>query len=448
MKRYIITSIVSLSMAFGLGSCSSDESLQAGANASGGMIRFSLVGDSRAKTRTETQLDREKTVSSVLAVAFKRSTGLFATCATAEDISGSPLLAYKWRADLGTPDLYDVYFVANADDALKTAIEELTDASTKADFFAIEATQRPGEDNNATNFLMTSEKVDVDIDSDPDGTPITGEIAVTRAAARIDVKIDDNVLASVSEIELKNRYTSTKVARMGDDVAMTDLDKEDKAYTVNLTGSDKELKATIYAYEDPSKSTELVITGKLADGTDVTPTIHFDKLNNGAGIALQRNYLYTIQLSKNNDPADVGDVTATVIVKDWQTGDVITQSNTVLGDRTAPAFEIAASGTGWTYDSGTKTVTLAAATATSFTVTVNNAGSTLSKLVCKDQVEGFTVSEGARTVSAAGKPIQTFTVNIEANTTGEAREFNFWVENLLDADATGTDSFKVSQPAS
>lgn len=434
-------------MAFGLDSCSSDESLQAGANASGGMIRFSLVGDSRAKTRTETQLDREKTVSSVLAVAFKRSTGLFATCATAEDISGSAL-TYKWRADLGTPDLYDVYFVANADDDLKTAIENLTDASTKADFFAIEATQRPGEANTATNFLMTSEKVDVDIDSDPDGTPITGEIAVTRAAARIDVKIDDDVLASVSEIKLKNRYYSTKVARTGGDVAMTNLDKEDKAYTVNLTGNDKKLEATIYAYEDPTKSTELVITGKLADGTAVTPTIHFDKLNDGAGIALQRNYLYTIQLSKNNDPADVGDVTATVIVKDWQTGDVINQSNTVLGDRTAPAFEIAASGTGWTYESGTKTVTLTAATATSFTVTVNNAGSTLSKLVCKDQVEGFTVSEGERTVSAAGKPIQTFTVNIEANTTGAARDFTFSVENLLDADAAGTDSFKVSQPAS
>lgn len=436
-------------MAFGLDSCSSDESLQAGANASGGMIRFSLVGDSRAKTRTETQLEREKTVSSVLAVAFKRSTGLFATCATAEDISGSPLLTYTWRADLGTPDLYDVYFVANADDALKTAILALTPGtSTKEDFFAIEATQDPGTSTTDGAFLMTSEKVDVDIDSDPDGTPITDEIAVTRAAARIDVKIDDDVLASVSEIKLKNRYYSTKVARTGGDVTMTGLDKEDKAYTVNLTGTGKELKTTIYAYEDPTKSTELVITGKLADGTDVTPTIHFDKLNDGAGIALQRNYLYTIQFSKNNDPADVGDVTATVIVKDWQTGDDITQSNTVLGDRTAPAFEIAASGTGWTYDSGTKTVTLAAATATSFTVTVNNAGSTLSKLVCKDQVEGFTVSEGERTVSTAGKPIQTFTVNIEANTTGEAREFNFWVENLLDADATGTASFKVSQPAS
>lgn len=447
MKRYILAALMVPALVIALSACSSDEALQqAEGNASGGAIRFSLTGDGRAKTRTETQLDREKAVTSVIAVAFNRSTAKFATWAQATDIS-EEVFDGDWRADLGTPDLYDVYFIANADAALKTALGTLTaGTSTKDDFFALEATQSPGTSTTDGAFLMTSEEVNVDVDSDPDGTLLGSTVTVTRASARIDIQIDDDVLASVSNVTLKNRYTSTKVARIGADASMDGLDSSDESYTVNLTGDDKELTGTIYAYEDPTQSSVLVITGKLDDGTDVAPAIRFDSQHEN--VALQRNYLYTIRLSRNTDPADVGDVDADIIVKDWQTGDVITQSHTTLASRTAPTFEIAASGTGWTYDSGTTTVTLSDNTQTSFDVTVTNTGSTLSKVVCKNQVEGFTVAEGARSTGADGKPVQTFTVTILANGTDEpARSFTFAVENLLDADATGTGTFTVDQPA-
>ncbi len=428
------------------GSCTVDDSPSQGRVADGA-IRFSLTGDNRGRTRADIQLDREKSVTSVIAVAFYRSTGKFATWAEAVDISDRGLSA-DWRANLGTPDLYDVYFIANADDNLKTALNTLTaDTSTKENFFGIEATQSPGTSTTDGAFLMTSEKVEVDIDSDLDGTLLASPVTVTRASARIDLQIDDDVMASVSKVTLKNRYTSTKVARIGADASMTGLDSEDHEYTVSLSGAGKELTGTIYAYEDPSQSSVLIIEGRLADGTPgtlVTPAVRFDSQHQN--VALQRNHLYTIRLSRNTDPADVGDVDADIVVKDWSTGDVISRSHTALAVRTAPTYAIAASGTGWTYATGTVTLTSAAETA--FTVTVNNTGSTLSKVVCKDQVEGFTVAEGARSVSAAGLPVQTFTVTILANTTGAPRSFTFAVENLLDADATGTASFTVSQPAS
>ena len=445
MKRYILAALMVPALVIALSACSSDEALQqADGNASGGAIRFSLTGDGRAKTRTETQLDREKAVTSVIAVAFNRSTGKFATWAQATDISGE-LFDGDWRADLGTPDLYDVYFIANADAALKTALGTLTaGTSTKDDFFALEATQSPGTSATDGAFLMTSEKVEVDVDSDPDGTLLGSTVTVTRASARIDIQIDDDVLASVSNVTLKNRYTSTKVARIGADVSMDGLDSSDESYDVNLTGNDKELTGTIYAYEDPTQSSVLVITGELDDGTEVAPAIRFDSQHED--VALQRNHLYTIRLSRNTDPADVGDVDADIIVKDWQTGDVITQSHTTLASRTAPTFTVTA-GTNCTYAASTVSVTDASTDAT-FTVAVTNTGSTLSKVVCKNQVDGFTVAEGARSTGADGKRVQTFTVTILANGTDEpARSFTFAVENLLDADATGTGTFTVDQPA-
>ena len=352
-----------------------------------------------------------------------------------------------WRANLGQPDVYDVYFLANPNDELVSAIEALTANSEKSDFFAIVASQTPGDNASATNFLMTSEEVDVTVDSGADGTLIATPVTVTRAAARIDVVINDDVpLATVTKITLKNRYTTTKVARTGSDVSMTGLTTDDTEYSVSLSGTGKQLLATIYAYEDPSKSTQLVITGTLADGTVATPTVRFDATH--SNMALQRNHLYTVTLSQRNlstDPLDLGNIDANIMVKDWSTGATIAVSEAQLTSRTAPTFTVAA-GTNCTYAASAVTVTDATAAAT-FTVTVNNTGSTLSKLVCRDQVEGFTMAEGARSVGADGKVVQTFTVTIDANAADSpARTFTFYVENLLDADATGTASFTVSLP--
>ena len=450
-KRYI-TALLSVAVALLLlSACTADDTIGQGTHANGGVIRFSLRDYRPQTTRTdpdpELQVEREKAVSSVYAVAFYSSTGKFACIAEAADIH-EEVFEGDWRANLGQPDVYDVYFLANPNDELVSAIEALTADSEKSDFFAIVASQTPGANASATNFLMTSEEVDVTVDSGADGTLIATPVTVTRAAARIDVVINDDVpLATVTKITLKNRYTTTKVARTGSDVSMTGLTTDDTDYSVSLSGTGKQLLATIYAYEDPSKSTQLVITGTLADGTVVTPTVRFDATHNN--MALQRNHLYTVTLSQRNlstDPLDLGDIDANIMVKDWSTGATIAVSEAQLTSRTAPTFTVAA-GTNCTYAASAVTVTDATAAAT-FTVTVNNTGSTLSKLVCRDQVEGFTVAEGARSVGADGKVVQTFTVTIDANAAASpARTFTFYVENLLDADATGTASFTVSLPA-
>ena len=448
-KRYI-TALLSVAVALLLAACTTDDIVGQGTSTSSGVIRFSLR-DYHPQTRTpgdpELQLEREKTVSSVYAVAFYSSTGKFACISRAVDISGE-VFDGDWRADLGQPDVYDVFFLANPDATLVSAIEALTAEREKSDFFALVASQTPGADASATNFLMTSEEVDVTVDSGADGTLIAAPVTVTRAAARIDVVISDDVpLATVTKITLKNRYITTKVARTGSDVSMIGLTTENTDYNVSLSSTGKQLTGTIYAYEDPSKSTQLVITGTLADGTVVTPTVRFDATHEN--MSLQRNHLYTVTLSQRNlytDPLDLGDVAANIMVKDWSTGATIAVTEAQLTSRTAPTFTVAA-GTNCTYTASAVSVTDASADAT-FTVTVNNTGSTLSKLVCKDQVEGFTVAEGARSIGADGKPVQTFTVTILANGTDEpARTFTFYVENLLDADATGTASFTVSLPA-
>lgn len=438
--------LLALMLAFGLSACTADDDARlAQGNASGGVIRFNLTGISkRAKTRTDVQLDREKAVNSVFVVAFNRSTSKYAVSTLASDISGSSLNA-DWRADLGSPDLYDVYFIANASSELQTAIGALVAGEdSKDDFFALVGSQEPGLATTDGAYLMTSEKVEVNVDSDPDGTLLGSSVTVTRASARIDIAVaNDLPISEINSVQLLNRYTTTKLARTGNDASMDGLTKENKTYAITGSGV-KSLEQAIYAYEDPSQSTVIVITAKLTDGTVITPTVRFDPRHED--MALQRNNLYTVTLVKNTATPSVGDVACTIDVKDWTTGDVIAYSSSDLAERTAPAIEIAASGTGWTYDSGTQTVSLTAATETSFSVTVTSAGSSYSKLVCKNQVEGFTVAETARSINAAGHPVQTFTVTILENTDTTGRTFTFAAENVLDADATGTPTFTVSQP--
>ena len=333
-----LSAVLAFVLAFCVNACTDNDTERAvQGNASGGVIRFSLTGISKnGGTRADIQSNREKAVSSVYVVAFNHFTGKFATGTEADDISSEASLEADWRADLGSPNLYDVYFVANADADLKTAIGNLTKGtSEKSDFFAIIAGQDPGTSETDGAFLMTSGEVEITIDNDTEGTLLASPVTVTRASARIDIVVGSDLsVKEINSVELQNRYKSTKVARTGTDADMTGLTAEDKTYTIS--GSDvTELRGAIYAYEDPSKSTVIKITAKLTNGTVVTPTVRFD--GSHEDVALQRNHLYTVTLVGSDD-ASVGGVGCTIDVKDWTEAETVSYEG--LSDNLLPSFSI------------------------------------------------------------------------------------------------------------
>lgn len=466
-KHIALVSALSLLLT-GFCACSSDDAVERNSGNASGTVLFSLTDLGRAATRDgdpgEVQLEREKQVNSVIAVAFYANTGKFAVAAEADNITGQGLQK-DWRVDFGKLDTYTVYFIANADNDLKNKLignaAQLNENSTATDFFGLCATQSPGDIETGTagygGFLMTSDAVNVAIDTDADGTLIP-DVTVTRAVARIDVEVDAALVTElgfqgIEKITLENRYTQSKIARVGNDVDMGTLTHTDEVYNMNTPYANS-VTATIYAYEDPNRTTVLVIEGKKSDNTKLTPTIRFDATH--ANIALQRNYLYKVRLTKNTNPADVGDIASEIIVKDWQTGDVISYTGTELKNTTAPTLVengitvTTGNGTGTWTNAQTATVSITDAATATFTVKVKSAGSSLSKLVCKNQVDGFTVTEDSatRVLNNDGTTTQTFTVVIDANATSQQRTFTFKAENLMDADASGTPTITVTQAGS
>jgi hypothetical protein len=171
-------------------------------------------------------------------------------------------------------------------------------------------------------------------------------------------------------------------------------------------------------------------------------------------VPLQRNKLYQLSMQKIDGTADLKGLEATLTVMDWDDAEIISKTSTQLADRTsAPAVAFSAL-TNCAESEGNITVT--DNTAATFTVTVSNTGSTLSKLVCSGVSydggsttittgEGISITAGAVTYSANGTSTQVFTVAIEANASGSQRVFTLKAENMLNRDSQAT--FTVTQPA-
>lgn len=384
-------------------------------------------------------LDREKAIDNLYAVVYKDLQWQRTEQAVLDATSS------KWSVELYESGSYDIYLVANSDNALLTKLTNAVDVATPDKLNEVIATKNPGADDQATNLLMTSARKNVVTKAnDANGTDV-GTIELTRAMARIDVDATNIDNFIINKVTFKNRYSSTYFARgTTNSTDMASLTKSDVVYDVSATASDI-CEATLYGYEnlfddtDDEKTTVLVVEGSF-NGIDVIHEVVFEN------IPLQRNHLYYVYLIPEDKPNQYSEVNHVIKVKDWETGETLEWSGAdKITNREAPTFVVAATGATFTPSSTDPTaVTLIDNQAINITVTVTSK-STSAKLLCTDKFDEVIISEADAQYTLAGETVQTFTIHLDENPLGSGnRMFTFAVENAL----KGSDRkvFTVTQP--
>lgn len=442
-------------MLLGFSSCSNDELANSGEAAPNqkGRVVFTLTGSAKpAKTRAKdvtTSKAYESNVQNCFVVAYKNNKLTKAVKCTA---SGTP---NEFSADLGASGVLDLYFIANVEEGsgkLSDDILALAVNSQSSDLEALTATQTPGayQATSTDGFFPMIGKVSATINTQDVGGTDIGSVTVKRLAARIDI---DDVLPTgftISGVTVNSRYDQSLLVRNLGNTAMTGLGSVSNGNDYTFTTVP--YQGYIYLYEDLSASTEVVIHGTYTIGSVthvVNPVVKFNDpvRTTNATIPVMRNHIYNITLTKEALTATLEDMEATITVKDWETGEVITKTTAAITDRsTAPTVVLSGYSANCTYSSGNLTSSDAAAV--TFTATLTTTGSTTSKLVCWDPNDGIgiLITPGTTTYNLDGTTTQTFTVSIDANTTGAVRTITFRAENMLNRD-TYT-QFTVEQAAS
>lgn len=269
------------------------------------------VGDENNVKKTPA-LEREKTINSLYAVIFEAEHGLFYQ--TVECTPGSATGDYKF--DMKRAGKFYFYLIANPDEALKSKLNE--GPVTDEDLFQVIAKQTPGDDNNANNFLMTSDKVTVETVARQPQTLAT-PIKLVRVAARFDFYNRVEGL-KITSVQFKNRYVESRVKPS---LNMDGLVKnDDKIYPMD--GSD--LIATVYGYENSTRGeTEFVLEGTF-NGKPVKP--YSFKLEN---MPIKRNYLYSVIINPDQNGVEptppgedeFGKLKFDIVVMDWNEGELL-----------------------------------------------------------------------------------------------------------------------------
>ena len=282
-----------------------------------GIVRFTLATSGLRASGTEKSnrptpaLEREKSISKLYAVVYRKSSGIHYKTIQCTSV-GTGTNSYEFDNEK-SGDFY-FFLIANPDDALETALK--AGPTTPDDLGLLVASQTPGEDSQATNFLMTSKQVDVTVQPKTT-TTISEKIKLERVAARFDFynKIDG---LEISKITFGLRYTSTHLfaqVNKRDDLTTT----SDKVYTGSPLFVSNALTATIYGYETDKRSETFFTIEATYKGHPIKPqTIRLENF------AIKRNYLYNIILHdlggavKPNDPQQpFGQLKYQVQVADW-----------------------------------------------------------------------------------------------------------------------------------
>ena len=324
MKRLLIMAGAAAVLA--MSSCTKEELVNDGAGADGHRVSLTLNGSARmmgtqAVTRaisggtvtgTLAALEKEKTVSSLLAVAFYKSSDekngkLYKVFEVS--MSGDP------NFDMESAGVFDVWFVANADETLAGLIKELTpETSTADDLGKLVGSQASDTDNQ---FLMVS--VDSKEVHTNDGATTKVTVTMRRASARFDIiNAIDGI--TVTKVKFKNRATNTQIATPNTTAEFTTAAFEDKDYDVNLVGNGKaaaeqeedadnaKCEAKIYSYEnvndDGNHRPTLELTYKVdVTGVERTHVVNFT--DDIGDIQIKRNYLYRIILNEKHSDMTV-----------------------------------------------------------------------------------------------------------------------------------------------
>lgn len=440
--------ILGLSMTAGFFSCQSEDQTSVadvGTTNPTSRITFSLNGSGKTRAAAATtSLAYEANIQNCYVVAYKNNklTQTIKANATAN--------ADEFTADLLASGVLDIYFIANVEEGsgkLSDAITALTVGSQSSALEALTATQTPGayQATATDGFFPMIGKVSATINTQDAGGTNIGSVTVKRLAARID--IDDVMPAgfTISGVTVNSRYDQSLLVRNLGNNAMTGLGSVSNGN--NYTITTLPYQGNIYLYEDMGASTELVLHGTY-NGHNINPVVHFED-GNGDPIPVVRNHIYNITLSGEALTQTLQDVEATITVVDWTTGEQIAKSTAAITDRTtAPTIAISSITNANCADDGAGNLVSTDAAAITFTATVTTTGSTNSKLVCINPNDGIgiLITPGTKTYNLDGTTTQTFTVSIDANTTGAVRVITLSAENMLDRDSKT--QFTVTQAAS
>lgn len=291
-------------------SCSRETGLKMDEGA-GNTVRFTIesslraVGDANT-TRPTPALERERKIESLYAVVYKTSSGIhYKTIKCTDKGSG------QFEFDNEKSGEFYFFLVANPDADL--AAKLMAGPTTPEDLGMLVATQTPGENNQATNFLMTSERKNVTVQSKK--STDLGAIKLIRVAARFDIYNTIDGLEIQKVTFGKRRVQSHLFAQVG---KMQGIQSEEKVYNGSLFENNT-LKATIYGYETDVRNEAVFTIEATYKGKPLNPeTVRLENF------VIKRNHLYNIILQDvggTHEPEDptmkFGQFQYQVKVADW-----------------------------------------------------------------------------------------------------------------------------------
>ena len=330
MKTSFITAL--LAAAALLAGCSKDAPDGGPQPSDGNRVVFTLGGATRAAGDNDASAplaatDEEKKIDGLLAVAFTDDGNYYKTFDAAYDADSQTA-----SFDVEKNGIYDIWFVANADETLAAALLALTDRNsdsrvTEDDLAALLVTQQVGRKDGEEAwhpFVMFSTEARR-IVSKHGVVTNGGVVTMRRLAVRIDL-VNAATGVTVNSVKFVNRTKQSRLGASNDMTFSTPQDLyEEKSYEgIDLAGDftkPTEYKASIYSYENVDVTPDgehlpALEVKYTMDGLKFTHTVKFFDSPAPAGktpLALKRNYLYRIVLTKQLD------VSFDITVEDWNT---------------------------------------------------------------------------------------------------------------------------------
>ncbi len=330
MKTNFITAL--LAAAALLAGCSKDAPDGGPQPSDGNHVVFTLGGATRAAGDNDASAplaatDEEKKIDGLLAVAFTDDGNYYKTFDAAYDADSQTA-----SFDVEKNGTYDIWFVANADETLAAALLALTDRNsdsrvTEDDLAALLVTQQVGRKDGEEAwhpFVMFSTEARR-IVSKHGVVTNGGVVTMRRLAVRIDL-VNAATGVTVNSVKFVNRTKQSRLGASNDMTFSTPQDLyEEKSYEgIDLAGDfakPTEYKASIYSYENVDVTPDgehlpALEVKYTMDGLKFTHTVKFFDSTDPAGktpLALKRNYLYRIVLTKQLD------VSFDITVEDWNT---------------------------------------------------------------------------------------------------------------------------------
>ena len=330
MKTSFITAL--LAAAALLAGCSKDAPDGGPQPSDGNRVVFTLSGATRAAGDNDASAplaatDEEKKIDGLLAVAFTDDGNYYKTFDAAYDADSQTA-----SFDVEKNGTYDIWFVANADETLAAALLALTDQNsdsrvTEDDLATLLVTQQVGRKDGEEAwhpFVMFSTEARR-IVSKHGVVTNGGVVTMRRLAVRIDL-VNAATGVTVNSVKFVNRTKQSRLGASNDMTFSTPQDLyEEKSYEgIDLAGDftkPTEYKASIYSYENVDVTPDgehlpALEVKYTMDGLKFTHTVKFFDSTDPAGktpLALKRNYLYRIVLTKQLD------VSFDITVEDWNT---------------------------------------------------------------------------------------------------------------------------------